>query len=49
MGNNDEDLPHWARIIIDLVFAGIIVWAIVPGEILHISLCIALVIIGGAS
>lgn len=49
MGKNNEDLPRWAKILIGLVFAGIIIWAIVPGEVLYVSLGIALAVIGGVS
>ncbi len=49
MGKNEKDLPRWAKVPLFLIFAGIIIWAIVPGEALYISLGIALAVIGGVS
>jgi len=49
MAKTKDELPRWAKILLFLIFAGIIIWAIVPGKVLYISLGIALAIIGGVS
>ena len=49
MAKTEDELPRWAKILIAIVFIGIIIGTIVPGEILYLSIGIAVAVIGGAS
>lgn len=49
MARGEEGLPRWAKIFLAVFFIGLLIWAIVPGKILYITIAIVVVIAGGVS
>ena len=49
MARTKDELPPWAKILLAIIIVGGLIWALVPKEILYLSIGIVVVIIGVAS
>lgn len=49
MARTKDKLPRWAEILLGTLIVGGLIWALVPREILYLSIGIAVAIIGAAS
>jgi len=49
MAKTKNELPRWAEVPLAIIIVGGLIWALVPKEILYLSIGIAVVIIGGVS
>jgi len=46
MAKTEDELPRWAQIIIAAVIVGVLIWALVPKNIIWVALGIGIVIVG---